>query len=65
MLAKREKRDVYKWHFVNRLINHFSHLAFRRSRQVIGIFTKRQRGRYGKFLAESKMNAIGNIVRHV
>ncbi len=30
-----EKREVYRWHFVN-------HLAFRRSRRAIGIFMKRQ-----------------------
>ncbi len=69
MLAKREKREVYRWHFVNRLADHFSHLVFRRSHQAIGIFTKRQRGRYGKFLikflAESKMNEIGDILRRV
>ncbi len=35
MLAKREKREVCRWHFVNRLANHFSHLAFRRSCQAI------------------------------
>ncbi len=66
MLAKREKREVYRWHFVNRLANHFSYLAFRRSRQAIGI-TKCQRGRYSKFLvkflAESKMNEISDIMR--
>ncbi len=39
MLAKRE---VYRWHFVYRLANRFSHLAFRRSRQAIGIEMKRQ-----------------------
>ncbi len=44
MLAKWEKREVYRWHFVNRLANHFSHLTFRRSHRVISIFTKRQRG---------------------
>ncbi len=43
MLAKQEKREVYRWHFVNRLANHFSHLAFRHSCQEIGIFTKRQK----------------------
>ncbi len=48
MLAKREKREVYRWHFVNRLVNHFSHL-FHRSHQMIGIFTKRQTGQYDKF----------------
>ncbi len=68
MLAKREKREVYRWHFVNlyrwhfvnlyrwhfvnRLANHFSHLSFRHSRQAIGIFTKHQRGRYGQFLIQ-------------
>ncbi len=60
---------MYRWHFINHLANHLSHLAFRHSRQVIGIFTKRQRGRYGKFLikflAESKMNEISDIVRSV
>ncbi len=45
MLAKRENREMYRWHFVNRLANHFSHLAFRCSRQAIDILTKRQRGR--------------------
>ncbi len=65
MLAQREKRDVYRWHFVNCLTNHFSHLAFRRSRQMIGIFKKCQRGQYGKFLTELKMNEIGDIVRCV
>ncbi len=45
MLAKREKWEVYRWHFVNHLVNHFSHLAFRRSHQMIGIFMKCQRGR--------------------
>ncbi len=69
MLAKQEKWEVYRWHFVNCLASHFSHLAFRRSRQAIGIFTKRQRGRYSKFLvkflAESKMNENGDIVRSV
>ncbi len=69
MLAKREKREVYRWHFVNHLANHFSYLAFRCSRQAIGIFTKRQRAWYGKFLvkflAESKMNKISDIVRNV
>ncbi len=40
---------MYGWHFVNRLANHFSHLAFRRSRQSIGIFTKHQRGRTASF----------------
>ncbi len=62
MLAKWE---VYRWHFVNRLANHFSHLAFRHSCQTIGIFMKCQRGRYGKFLVESKMNKIGDIARNV
>ncbi len=28
MLANREKWEVYRWHFVHRLANHFSHLAF-------------------------------------
>ncbi len=69
MLAKREKREVYGWHFVKYLVNHFSHLMFHRSRQTIGIFTKRQRGRYGKFLVKfltkSKMNEITDIVRSV
>ncbi len=45
LVKQREKREVYKWHFVNRLANHFSHLVFRRSRQAIGILTKCQRGR--------------------
>ncbi len=65
ILVKREKREVYRWHFVNRFANHFSHLAFHRSHHAIDIFTKRQRGRYGKFLSESKMNKIGDIVRSV
>ncbi len=43
ILAKWEKWEAYRWHFVNRLANHFSHLAFRHSRQAISIFTKRQR----------------------
>ncbi len=63
ILAKRKKWEVYRRHFVNHLANHFSHFGFRRSRQVIGIFTKRQRSQYGKFLIESKMNKIGDIVR--
>ncbi len=29
MLTKREKREVYRWHFVNCVANHFSHFAFR------------------------------------
>ncbi len=69
MLAKQEKREVYRWHCVNRRANHFSHQAFRRSCHAIDIFTKRQRGRYGKFLVkfltESKMNENGDIVRSV
>ncbi len=69
MLAKWEKREVYRWHFVNRLASHFFHLVFRHSRQVIGIFMKRQKGRYSKFLvkflSESKMNEIGDIVGSV
>ncbi len=43
MLAKWEKREVYRWYFVNHLVNHFYHLAFRLSCQAIGIFTKRQK----------------------
>ncbi len=69
MLAKREKREVYRLHFVNCLANYFSHFVFRRSHQAIGIFMKRQKGRYSKFLvkflAESKINEIGDIVRSV
>ncbi len=65
MLAKWEKQKVYRWHFVNHLANHFSHLTFRRSRQAIGVFTKCQRERYSKFLVESKMNKIVDIVRSV
>ncbi len=45
MLEKQEKREVYRWHFVNRLANHFSHLMFRRSHQPISILMKCQRGR--------------------
>ncbi len=45
MLAKREKREVYRRHFLNRFANHFSHRAFRRSRQMIGILMKRQKER--------------------
>ncbi len=45
MLAKREKWEVYRWHFVNHLANHFFHLTFRRSRRMISIFMKCQRGR--------------------
>ncbi len=45
MLAKQEKREVYGRHFVSRLANHFSHLAFRCSRQAIGILMKHQRRR--------------------
>ncbi len=43
------------WHFVNRLASHFSHLAFRCSCQAIGIFTKCQRERYGKFLVNRRI----------
>ncbi len=43
MLAKWEKWEVYRWQFVNRLVNHFSHLTFHHSRRAIGIFTKHQR----------------------
>ncbi len=43
MLAKREKWEVYRWHFVNHLANHFSYLASCHSRQTIGIFTKCQK----------------------
>ncbi len=52
MLVKQEKWEVYRWHFVNYPVNHFSHLALRHSRQEIGIFTKHQRERYGKFLVK-------------
>ncbi len=69
MLAKQEKREMYRWHFINHLANHFPHLVFRHSRQVIGIFTKCQRGWHDnflvKFVAESKMNKISDIVRSV
>ncbi len=69
MLAKREKREVYRWHFVNHPANHFSHLTFRHSHQMIDIFTKCQGERQGKFLvkflAESKRNEIDDIVRIV
>ncbi len=68
MLVKREKQEMYRWHFVNQLV-HFSNLAFRRSCQAIGIFTKCQRRQYGKFLVksltESKMNEISDIVKSV
>ncbi len=40
MLAKWEKWEAYRWHFVNHLANHFSHLVF----QTIGIFKKHQIG---------------------
>ncbi len=70
MLGKREKRDVYIWYFINRLANHFSHLAFHRSRQAVVIFTKRRSKRmirqvFHQFLAESNMNEIGDIMRSV
>ncbi len=45
VLAKWEKWKVYRWHFINCLANHFSHLAFRCSHQTISIFMKCRRGR--------------------
>ncbi len=56
MLMKWEKRELYRWHFVNRLANHFSHLEFRHSRQAIGIFTKHQRGCTASFLSSFSWN---------
>ncbi len=56
MLAKWEKRQVYRWHFVNHLANHFSHIAFRRSHQTVGIFTKCQRGDKESFSSSFSQN---------
>ncbi len=56
MLAKWGKREVYRWHFVDHLANHFFHLAFCRSRQAIGIFTKRQRWRTASFSSSFLQN---------
>ncbi len=52
MLAKQEKWEVYRWHFVNHLANHFTHLTFRHSHQTI-IFSQNVKEDDGASFASS------------